>query len=69
MEEWSNGRRMEAASFVSYTTVEDFGGHQMTQSQLAQIWGADWKPRTHLDFDSKVEMADLKDELIRFTAE
>tara|TARA_Y100001968_G_scaffold61150_1_gene51978 strand:+ start:619 stop:3258 length:2640 start_codon:yes stop_codon:yes gene_type:complete len=60
---------MEAACFVSYTTVEDFGGHQMTQSQLPHIWGADWKPRTHLDFDSKVEMADLKDELIRFTAE
>ena len=41
----------------------------MTQSQLPHIWGADWKPRTHLDFDSEVEISDVKDELVRFIAE
>ena len=41
----------------------------MTQSELPNIWGVDWKPRSHLDFSSNVEIADLKDELIRFIAE
>ena len=41
----------------------------MTQSQLPHIWGGDWKPRAHLDFDSDVEIGELKGELIRFIAE
>ena len=41
----------------------------MTQSQLPHIWGADWKPRAHLDFESEVEISDVKGELIRFIAE
>ena len=41
----------------------------MTQSQLPHIWGADWKPRVHLDFESEVEISDVKGELIRFIAE
>ncbi len=41
----------------------------MTQSQLPHIWGGDWKPRAHLDFDSDVEIGELKNELIRFIAE
>ena len=41
----------------------------MTQSELPNIWGADWKPRSHLDFSSDVAIGDLKDELIRFISE
>ncbi|MDP7329395.1 MAG: transketolase C-terminal domain-containing protein [Candidatus Thalassarchaeaceae archaeon] len=41
----------------------------MTQSELPNIWGEDWKPRTHLDFTSEVNMDDLKMELIRFITE
>ena len=41
----------------------------MTQSELPNIWGEDWKPRTHLDFASEVTMDDLKTELIRFITE
>ena len=41
----------------------------MTQSELPHIWGEDWKPRSHLDFNSEVKMADLKTELIRFITE
>ena len=41
----------------------------MTQSELPNIWGADWKPRSHLDFTSDVAIGDVKDELIRFIAE
>ncbi|MEC7704670.1 MAG: thiamine pyrophosphate-dependent enzyme [Candidatus Thermoplasmatota archaeon] len=41
----------------------------MTQSNLPTIWGEDWKPRTHLDFESDLEKSDVKNELIRFTAE
>ena len=41
----------------------------MTQSELPNIWGEDWKPRTHLDFTSEVKMDDLKAELIRFITE
>ena len=41
----------------------------MTQSQLPHLWGADWKPKTHLDFVNDIEMSDLKDEVIRFIAE
>ena len=41
----------------------------MTQSELPNIWGEDWKPRTHLDFTSEVKMDDLKTELIRFITE
>ena len=41
----------------------------MTQSELPHIWGADWKPRSHLDFISDVSLSDLKEELIRFIAE
>ena len=41
----------------------------MTQSQLPHIWGVDWKPRAHLDFESSVEIGELKEELVRFIAE
>ena len=41
----------------------------MTQSELPNIWGEDWKPRTHLDFNSEVKMDDLKAELVRFITE
>ena len=41
----------------------------MTQSELPNIWGEDWKPRSHLDFTSEVQMDDLKTELIRFITE
>ena len=41
----------------------------MTQSQLPHIWGVDWKPRAHLDFDSEVDVSNVKNELIRFIAE
>ena len=60
---------MEPASFVCDTTLAIFGGHGMTQSQLPHIWGVDWKPRTHLDFDSEVDVSNVKNELIRFIAE
>ena len=60
---------MEPASFVCNTPVEGFGGTGMTQSELPNIWGADWKPRSHLDFASDVAIGDVKDELIRFIAE
>ena len=41
----------------------------MIQSNLPRIWGEDWKPRTHLDFESDLDKSEVKDELVRFTAE
>ena len=41
----------------------------MSQSELPNMWGMNWKPRSHLDFISEVAIDDLKDELIRFIAE
>ena len=66
MEVQFDARRNEPVSFVCPTPVEGFGGNGMTQSELPNIWGVDWKPRSHLDFNSDVVMDELKDELIRF---
>ena len=41
----------------------------MSQSQLPHIWGVDWKPRAHLDFESDVKISELKEEIVRFIAE
>ena len=69
MEMLCDGRRKAPVSFVCLTPVEDFGGICLTQSELPKIWGADWKPLSHLDFSSDIVISDLKDELIRFIAE
>ena len=41
----------------------------MSQSELPNMWGMNWKPRSHLDFTSEVSIDDLKDEVVRFIAE
>ena len=69
MEMLCDARRKASVSFVCVTPVEGFGGICLTQSELPKIWGADWKPLSHLDFSSDIVISDLKDELVRFIAE
>ena len=41
----------------------------MAQTDLPMLWGADWKPRSHLDLVTDVERDAVKSELLRFIAE
>lgn len=41
----------------------------MSQDELPSIWGADWRPRAHLDFVEDIQPADARTELLRFIAE
>ena len=41
----------------------------MSQDALPPIWGADWRPRAHLDFVEDISPAQARMELLRFIAE
>ena len=39
------------------------------QAELPMLWGAEWKPRAHLDLASEIHPAAVRAELLRFVAE